>query len=395
MTYDFDKDFIRDNTLSFKWDARDINFPDNPNVIPLWLADMDFPCPNPIKEAVQKRSLHPAYGYSYAPENCKKLIAAWEKRRNNWDVDHSWVTFSGGVVPAINAAVCSFADEGEGVIVQTPVYYPFLEAVKNNHRVLCENRLIFNGTRWEINFEEFERLAKKPENKLFIMCNPHNPVSRVFEKDELERIAEICAKNNVIIFSDEIHSDLVYRHAKHIPIASINKEAAGITITATAPSKTFNTAGLQLSAVIASNKELRDKFLEYMTRTGYIVNLFGATAFEAAYKDFQCEDYLEQLIDYLWDNYLFMEKYLNENMPKIKCQRPEGTYLIWLDCRELGMNGKELEDFFIKEAGVAFDSGMWFGADCSEYMRINIACQRKLLEKALGQMKEAYDKKKF
>lgn len=395
MKYDFDKIINRENTYSYKWDGRDDKFPENPGVIPMWLADMDFPCPAPISDAIQERAAHPIYGYSFAVDKCKSLTAQWQKKRNGWDVDPSWVTFSNGVVPALNAAITAFTNEGDGVIIQPPVYYPFKESIENNKRHLCNNNLVLRGGQWEINFEEFEQLAARPENKLFILCNPHNPVSRCFGEADLRRLGEICVRHSVIIVADEIHSDLVFREWRHIPIASISEEISDITLTAVSPSKTFNTAGLQMSAVITSNSRLREEFSLDMGRKYYVSNLFGTVAFVTAYENAGCEDYLEQLIDYLWDNYLFLDTYLREHMPKIKCQKPEATYLMWLDCSELGMDAKSLEAFFVQEAGVAFDSGMWFGDGCESYMRINIACPRAVLEKALSQMSAAYKRRGF
>ena len=395
MRYNFDEVIERSNTLSYKWDGREEKFPENTNVIPMWLADMDFPCPQEIAAAVRKRAEHPIYGYSFAVDKCKDLTAKWQKKRNCWDVQPGWVTFSNGVVPALNAAITAFTNEGDGVIIQPPVYYPFRESVENNFRKVCANNLVFDGVRWKINFEELEEIASVPDNKLLILCNPHNPVSRCFEEDELCRLGEICLKNNVIIMSDEIHSDLVFAGNKHIPIASISKEISDITLTAVSPSKTFNTAGLQMSAIIASNDTLLKRFVEDMGRKCYISNLFGTVAFVAAYENIGCVDYLEQLKVYLWNNYLLLDDYLKCNMPKIKCQKPEATYLLWLNCSELGMSGEELEKFFVEEAGVAFDSGAWFGGGCERFMRINIACPRSTLSKALCQIKDAYDKRGF
>lgn len=395
MRYDFDQVLDRTGTLSYKWEAIEENYPKNPSALPFWIADMDFPCPAPIVKAVQERAAHPIYGYTKVADPSTKLVAAWEKKHNGWDVDPEWVTFSNGIVPALNAMVTAYTQSGDGVIIQPPVYYPFHNAVVNNDRTVVENKLVFDGQRWNINFEELERLAACPENKLLLLCHPLNPVSRVLSREELERIAAICKANNVVIAADEIHSDLVYRHCKFIPLASLSPEIAQICVTATAPSKTFNIAGLQMSSVIIPNQELREKFLKEMDKRVYIANLFGAVAFEAAYSDPECENYLDQLIDYLWNNYLFLDGYLKEHMPKIKCQRPDATYLLWLDCRELGLSEEELEAFFLEEAGVAFDVGEWFGGDGSGYMRINIGCPRSLLQRGLELIKSAYDKRSF
>lgn len=392
IKYNFDSVPDRTGTVSYKWDGRPDKFPGTEDVIPMWLADMDFPTPKEISDAVQKRAAHPIYGYSFAQDSLKDLVVQWQKNRNGWEISPDWVTFSGGVVPAINAAVTAFTEKGDGVIIQTPVYYPFMDAVKNNFRTVRENRLIYNGERWVMNFEELEQLAAEPDTKLLILCSPHNPVSRCFERAELERLGNICLKNNVIIFSDEIHSDLVFPGSKHVPIASISRDIGNITLTAVSPSKTFNTAGLQMSAVISASNDLMVEFNMDMERKCYISNLFGAVAFAAAYENGGCVDYLEQLLGYLWENYLYLDNFLKTEMPKIKCQKPEATYLMWLDCGELNMECEKLEEFFLREAGVAFDSGHWFGGDCGKYMRMNIACPRLTLDRALRQMKRAYDK---
>lgn len=394
MKYNFDEVLDRHGTASYKWDFMSYAYPDNPDAIPLWVADMDFACPRPIVEAVMKRAAHPIYGYSDISERSRELAAKWQKK-NGWEVDPSWVTFSNGIVPALSAIVETFTEPGDGVIIQPPVYYPFRESVENNGRKVVENCLVRKDGQWGINFEELEKLAEDPNNKVLLLCHPLNPVSRVLEKEELCRIAEICLKNHVILAVDEIHSDLVYPHKKFYSLAGLDKRYEEITITAIAPSKTFNIAGLQMSAVIIPNRELYDKFVVTMNRRVYIPNAFGVVAFDAAYGDPECEEYLSQLLEYLWDNYLFVDEYLKENMPKIKCQKPDATYLLWLDCRELGLEEEDLDCFCLKEGGVAFDSGRWFGKDGSGFMRINIGCPRSLLEKALAQLKDAYIKRKF
>lgn len=395
MRYDFDQVIDRFNTLSYKWEARDINFPDNPNALPFWIADMDFQCPEPIVKAIQQRAAHPIYGYSKLSDDSQIVLANWQKKRKNWNVKKEWITFSNGIVPALNAIVTSYTKLGEGVIIQPPVYYPFRDAVVNNGRKLVNNELVFDGEKWKINFEELESLAAEENNKLLLLCNPLNPVSRVLDKEELLKIANICMENQVLIAVDEIHSDLVYRHCHFYSMASLGEDIAQNCITATAPSKTFNIAGLQMSALIIPNEELRAAFEKEMERRVFIPNLFGAVAFQAAYSNPECEEYLEQLIDYLWDNYLFLDDFLKRRMPKIKCQKPEATYLLWLDFRELGMTGTELVKFCLEEANIAFDIGEWFGGQGDGFMRINTGCPKVLLEKALVQLEEAYKKRGY
>lgn len=394
MKYNFDEVLKRKGTLSHKWDNMANEFPGNPDAIPLWVADTDFPCPRPVTEAIQKRAAHPIYGYSDFSDKSQLLAAKWQKR-HGWDVDPSWITFSNGIVPALSALVETFSEPGDGVIIQPPVYYPFREAVENNGRKVVENPLVFENGQWGINFEELEMQARDPKTKLLLLCHPLNPVSRVLEKEELCHIAEICLENQVILAVDEIHGDLVYPHKKFYSLAGLDKRYEEVTVTAVAPSKTFNIAGLQMSAIIIPNRQLLEQFEKTMARRVYIPNLFGVVAFDAAYGDPECEEYLEQLLEYLWGNYLFLNEYLENSMPRIKCQKPDATYLLWLDCRELGLNDDELEDFFLKEGGTALDAGRWFGTGGCGFMRINIGCARSVLHQALDQLKQAYIKRKF
>ena len=393
MKYDFDKVINRRNTKSYKWDAGDFFFPECPEALPLWVADMDFPCPDPIVKAIQERAAHPVYGYAFTGDECKLPAIAWQKRRNNWDISAEQVTFSNGVVPALCTILQAFTEKGDSVIVQTPVYYPFMETIESNGRKVEENSLIYENGSWKMNLEEFERLAERPETKLFMLCNPHNPIGRVFTSEELEAVGRICVKHHVLIASDEIHSDLVFSGFRHVPIASLSEEIGDITITAFSTSKTFNVAGLQASVIVAKNQKLLKKFEEEMQKDFFVMNLFGSVALQAAYQD--CEDYLEQLLDYIWNNYLYVDHFLKTQMPKIKCQKPEGTYLLWLDCRELGLNAEGLNEFFLKKAKVAFDNGEWFGGDCEQFMRLNIGCPRKTLEKCMKMIKEAYDREEY
>lgn len=394
MKYDFDTIIDRSGTLSYKWEARETEFPQNPQALPFWIADMDFPCPEPVVKAVQNRAAHPIYGYTRASAHSRELAAAWQKKRNGWDARPEWVEFTNGIVPALSSMVAAFTEPGEGVIIQPPVYYPFRESIINNGRTVVENRLVFDGEQWGINFEELEQLAAVPENKLLLFCHPLNPVSRVLSAEELERVAKICLENQVLLVVDEIHSDLVYRHRRFYSTAALSREIEQNCVVATAPSKTFNIAGLQMSAIFIPNDGLRQKFQKELTkRVLYIVNVFGAAAFDAAYGDPECENYLDQLMDYLWENYQFLDQYLAEYMPKIKCQKPDATYLLWLDFREMGLFGEELERFCLQEAGVAFDAGRWFGGDADGFMRINIGCPRSLLKQGLDCLRDAYEKR--
>lgn len=395
MQYDFDRKIDRTGTFSYKWDGIPIEYPDNPKALPFWVADMDFPCPQPIVEAMKARAAHPIYGYSETNQRSKELTASWLCRHHKWDVKPEWVTFSGGVVPALAAMIRAFTEPGDHVIIQPPVYYPFQSTIQNNQRVVEENPLCFDGEKWVMNYEELECLAEKEETKMLILCNPHNPVSRVFTREELERLGEICLRYDVLIASDEIHGDIVYPGNNHVPIASLCKEMQDRVLTATSFSKTFNTAGLQMSEVIISNTERRQKFEQEMEKNSYLTNLFGVVALTAAYGNPECENYLEQLLTYLWNNYLYLDRFLKQYMPKIHCQRPEGTYLLWLDCRELSLSPKELSEFFLKEGGIALDWGEIFGDVGKGYVRINAACPREMLRQGLEQVCRAYQERNF
>ena len=287
-------------------------------------------------------------------------------------------------------AVKAFTNEGDSVIIQQPVYYPFKETIEDNNRVVVNNSLKNVNGHYEIDFEDFERKVKENNVKLFILCSPHNPVGRVWKKWELEKLGDICVENNVTVVSDEIHSDFVYPGNKHTAFANIKEEFQNITVTCTAPSKTFNLAGLQVSNIIIPNDKLRKKFRKQISAAGYSqVNALGLVACESAYRNGR--QWLDSLKEYLIENLNFVRVYLEENIPSVKLIEPEGTYLIWLDFGELGLENEELEDLIINKSGLWLDSGAIFGEDGKGYQRINIACPRKILEQALNQLKSGID----
>ena len=395
MKYCFDQVPDRKGTLSYKWDFNNHEFPQRPDAIPMWVADTDFPCPQAIVDAIQMRAAHPIYAYSMIGDNFSDLVASWQKRHNGWEIKPEWIAYCNGIVPALNVVIQSFTQVGEGIIIQPPVYYPFKNSVVNNHRKLLENNLIFIGDRWVINYEELEQLAAKPETRLLLLCSPHNPVSRVFTKEELLQVGEICLNHNVLIMSDEIHSDLIYPGGRHLPIASLSEEIGNITITAMSPSKAFNIAGLQISMIIAQNDELRQRFDTTLGQHAYIPNLFGSVALEAAYSNPCCEEYVDQLMGYLWGNYQLLNEQLRAYTPKISCQKPEATYLMWLDCHQLELSDVDLKAFFVEEAGLGIELGSMFGASGAGFVRMNIGCTRATIVQAAKQLREAYEKRKF
>lgn len=382
MKYDFDKSYDRHNTNCVKWDLA------KEDVLPMWVADMDFEVAKPISDAIEKRAEHHVYGYSFAGDNYYNSVINWMNRRKNWNIKKEWIKFSPGIVPAINMLIKAFTEPEDEVVIQTPVYYPFHSAVIENKRKLVENSLKLVNCRYYMDYEDLEQKFKKHNVKLIILCSPHNPVGRVWSEDELIRLGNLCLKYNVKIIADEIHSDLIYKQYKFISIASINEEFADITATCTAPSKTFNLAGLQTSNVIISNDEMRKQFTDVLEANAVMEpNLFGITALEAAYNS--GSEWLAQLMDYLSDNLEFLSEYINNNIPEIKVIKPEGTYLVWLDCRKLAMNKKELHDFMLDKAKVWFDDGHMFGENGKGFERINIACTKATLKEALDRIKNA------
>lgn len=389
MKYDFNKIINRNNTKSLKYDfAKERNMPED--LLPLWVADMDFQTSPEIIEALNKAVSHGIYGYSEGKEEYFDAVYNWYNDNFNWQVKKEWLIKTPGVVFAIVLAINALTNEGDSVLIQNPVYYPFTEVIIDNNRKLVNNSLVRNGKKYEIDFEDFEKKIIENNVKLFILCSPHNPVGRVWKKWELEKIGDICLKHNVKIVSDEIHSDFVYLENKHIVFSSLDEKYQNITITCTAPTKTFNLAGLQISNIFIPNLEIRKKVLKQLDRVGYSqVNLMGLVACEAAYK--YGRQWLNELKEYLLDNLNFLRDYLETNIPQIKLIEPEGTYLIWLDCSALGLEDKELEKFIVEKAKLWLDSGYIFGKEGEGFQRINIACPRETLKKALEQLKEAVD----
>jgi cystathionine beta-lyase len=390
MKYNFDEVIDRTHTESSKWNNVGPRV-GNAKALPMWVADSDFRCPQSVIDAVIKRAEHGIFGYPFRDNRFAKVTKDWLQKRHGWEIKESWVTFSPGVVPSLNTVVQAFTSPGDEVLVQQPVYYPFFHAIVDNGRVISSNSLILKDGHYEVDFADLELRAQSKRAKLMILCNPHNPVSRVYTQDELLRIGEICLKNKVLLISDEIHSDIVYEGFKYTPVASLSKEIANNTITAIAPSKTFNTAGMRASAIIVSNKDLLQTLeTQFGKNRTAILSVFGLTAYIAAYS--QCEDYLEAMLPYLQKNVEYLDGYLKEKMPKIKLIKPEGTYLLWLDCRELGLTKEALDDFFINKALVAVDKGYWFGPEGEGFMRINVACPRSIVRQAMEQLNVQYQK---
>ncbi|GAB4534008.1 MAG: PatB family C-S lyase [Anaerolineales bacterium] len=378
--YDFDHIPDRRASDSVKWNT----YPED--VLPLWVADMDFPTPPVVRAALQERLSHGVFGYPGKPRKVQQAVAGWMSRRHGWEVDPQHVALLPGVVPGLHLAAQAFAQPGEAVLVQPPVYGRFFDVAREAHLQQQEAHLVQDANgRYGVDFEAFEA-AITPQTRLFLLCNPQNPTGRVFTPAELERMAGICLRHGVLIVADEIHHDLVFPGHRHTPIASLSPEIAAHTITLVAPSKTFNIAGLQAAAAIIPDKALRERFLA--ARRGLVewVNVMGQTAAIAAYE--QGEAWLEAVLAYLKANRDHLIDYAQKSLPGIRVNAPEGTHLAWLDCRESGIAGPPHE-FFLRQARVAINDGRWFGTGGEGFVRLNFATSRTTLEAALERMQAA------
>lgn len=387
MNYDFDEVIDRSANRSSKYDERIKKFGTN-DVIPLWVADMDFRTAQPIIDACRAKAEEGVWGYTSRPESYFQAVQQWEQRRKGWTPDTALMSWSLGVVPALSAAVRVFSQPGDKVLIQTPVYPEFYEVPEAIDRVVVENKMLEENGRWRVDWADFEEKVK--ECRIFILCNPHNPLGMVWEPEELRRMAELCVANDTLLLSDEIHSDLLFHGKRHTPTASLSPEIAAHVITFVSATKTFNLAGLQASTTIFPDAEHKAKFDAFWQGMDiHRNNAFSSVAMEAAYRE--GEEWLEQLLEYLSGNFDYVCDYLEQNIPKIKTYRPDATYLMWLDCRELGLSNEALRDFFIQKAGLGLNEGCAFGRSLSGYMRLNVACPRSVLERAMAQLKAAVD----
>jgi cystathionine beta-lyase len=387
MKYNFDEIVNRENTASYKYDFRKNNF-GTEYVLPMWVADMDLRTPPFILEAIKKRLKHEILGYTFRPDTFFNSIVYWMKKRHGWDIQKEWICFSPGIVTALNIAVLTFSKPGDKIIVQPPVYHPFFSAIKNHNRQLVTNPLKLINGRYSMDFDNL-RVKIEPKVKMLILCNPHNPTGNAWKKEELAKLTDICIKHNIIILSDEIHSDLVYKGHLHSPTATLSPEASRNVITCMSPSKTFNLAGLSTSVVIISNENLRKKFNALIEKLHIgSGNIMGMVALEASYTS-RGSEWLDRLINYLQNNVDLLINYLKQNTPKIKAIRPEATFLAWLDFRELQMNREQLKRFIITEAKLGLSDGPIFGEEGAGFQRMNIACPKKILLRALESLERA------
>lgn len=383
--HNFDVSIDRKNTNCKKWDTY------GEDVIPMWIADMDFVVAEPIVEAIKKRAAHTIYGYPCINRGYEQAIANWQQRRFGWEVKPEWVEYTPAVVPAIVYAMRAFTHPGDNILVQMPAYHPFHSVIPHNGRHIIPNHLIYENHTYHIDWEDFEKKLADPRTTMFVLVNPQNPTGRCYTREELEKMAELCLKYKVFVASDEIHSDIIYKGYTHIPFGSINEEIAKNCMVCVNPSKTFNIAGFRTGAVIIPDKNRHDLFyneLENLKAFGR--NIFGTLAVETAYNE--CEYYADQLMEYLQGNLEYMYDFIEKEIPEIKPVKMEATYLVWLDCRDLKMDHTTMMNFFLEEAKVALNDGYTFGPGGDGFMRLNIACPRAQLEEALNRMARAVKK---
>lgn len=385
-TYNFDERIDRTQTNSIKYDGRKMFF-GNADLLPLWVADMDFRTPDFIVDAVKKRTEHEIFGYTFRAESYNQSIVNWLKRRHNWEIKPDWISFSPGVVAGLTLAIEAFSKPGDGVIVQPPVYFPFFDSVKGTRREMIENPLRLENGRYYFDLEDLKSKIT-PTTRLLLLSNPHNPGGMAWNEKELTELAKICLENKILIISDEIHSDLIFDGFKHTPLAGISEEIAQNCVICMAPSKTFNTAGLTTSFLVIPNKRHFVAYERVMRLPHlHMGNIFGTVALEAAYT--HGEEWLSQLIQYLQGNYTFLEQFFNDHLPEVKVMRPEATYLIWLDFSAFRLTDEVLNQKLI-DNGIGLNRGVQFGKQGSGYMRINIGCPRSILEEALIRIENTF-----
>jgi len=398
MKYDLDRVYDRSGTGSAKWDnyhggshagpIKAINATlDDDGAIPMWVADMDFPSPQPIIDALVARAQHGMYGYTVATDDYYNSVINWFGRRHNWEISRDWITTAPGIVPAIHFAVRTYCEPGDKVLIQRPVYYPFFRSITNGDCEIVSSGLIETDGGYEMDFDDLEVKCADPAVKLAILCSPHNPVGRVWQADELRRYGEICNRHNVIVIADEVHCDLMMPGQTFAPYALLGEEFAQNTLVCTAPSKTFSLAGMHLSNIIIPNKKLKKAYDAYLNKTGVAggLNPLATTALEAGYND--GEDWLEQVLSYIHANHLHLKSFMAENIPAIRVHDLQGTYLNWMDFRGLGLDRTALEELTQVRARVLFDEGHIFGTESEGFERINLACPRPILDAALQRLK--------
>jgi cysteine-S-conjugate beta-lyase len=387
IMFDFDEQINRLNTDSVKWNGIKMIY-GTEDILPMWVADMDFASPYQIKEALMKRVEHGIFGYGVPSSEINTVVKHWVKRRYKWDIKEEWLIPSSGVVTSIAFAIQALTEKGDKVLIQTPVYYPFYSMIENNGRKIVKNPLVLKNDKYEIDFNDFEDKLKSGV-KLFILCSPHNPVGRVWTRKELEKMGELCERYGVYIVSDEIHADIIYEPNVHTPMASLNRYWENNSITCIAPSKTFNIPGLQASVMIIPSSEIREKVRTVQGTIGFHgLNIFGNVAMEAAYK--YGEEWLEALLPYLQKNRDALIQFIREEIPELNVVAPEGTYLVWIDCRKLGLSDDEIKERLIHRGKLGLEPGVKYGTEGAGFVRMNIGCTYKTLQDGLKRLKRAF-----
>ncbi|WP_438347240.1 MalY/PatB family protein [Paenibacillus sp. FA6] len=383
---DFNQLTQRNHTASLKWDGIESIFGVK-DVLPMWVADMDFMAPPSVLEALQKRIAHGIFGYSLQTDSYYQAIIDWMKRRHQWDIEKDWIVYTPGVVPALSLIVQAFTDPGDKVIIQTPVYPPFYQVVENHGRELIQNPLRLVDGEYTMDLAKLEAQIDD-RVKMLILCSPHNPVGRVWTKEELVPLAELCARRNILVISDEIHADLLFDKGSHTPYALLSEEARNQSIICTAPSKSFNIAGLHTSNIIIPNPDIRSKLVEALQKYALgSISPFGLIATEAAYND--GEEWLDECLIYIRGNMEYIIHYIEKHMPELQVKMPEATYLLWIDFRGLGMATDELSSFMLNKARIACNNGIAFGQTAEGFMRMNVGCQREIVEEAMQRLDKA------
>jgi len=396
MGFKFDGPFDREGTNSIKWDYRREVF-GRADILPMWVADSDWPTAPPVKKAIIDRAEHGIFGYTKPGERAKQLVVNWMEKRHGWKINPDWLVFTNGVVPTLGVAIKVFSRPGDGVVLQPPVYYPFYDVIQDSGTLAVDNELIASDGKYMMDHEGLaDRCSKsqdvipvEPDPKIMLLCNPHNPVGRVWDEDELRELGRICLENDLLLISDDIHAEFVYEDHTYTPVASLDEEIARNSITLISPSKTFNTAGLPVAIAIIPNPELRNTFTENKTKILQGPSIFGLEVLTAAYDD--GEEWLEGQLDYLESNIKYTVDFVEENMPRVEVFKPEGTMLVWLDFNDLGLNREELHKFLVGRARVGLDFGEWFGSGGSGFARLNVACSRYVLEEGLNRISKALD----
>lgn len=379
---DFQQEVNRKGTKSLKWDHIKTVFQTDKDLLPMWVADMDFQAPEAVNDALTKRAEHGVYGYTIIDTPIKNSVISWLAMKHQWQIDTNWLVFSPGVITSLHNAIQAFTDKNDKILLQTPVYTPFFNLITTGNRQVIENPLLYNGETYEIDFQDFEKKLKQGV-KAFILCSPHNPVGRVWTKEELSELARLCLKYDVLILADEIHADLVFNNHKHIPIASLSEEIAAQTVTCMSPTKTFNLAGLQASYLVIPNRKWRLELQKRFALQGFsTLNTFGTIALEAAYS--HGKPWLDQVMNIIAKNkQIAREKLMAQTNQKIYVIDSEATYLLWLDCTKLSLNDQALQQFMIQQAKVGLNAGSSYGKEGKQFMRLNIACPKATLEKGI------------